>query len=209
MKLRAGVVAVCLAGVGVACGARTGLDLPSIVTTTEPEAGSEADAGFDATAPQDASVGPFCTPALDGGPPAAMCTTWSAGAEVMVSGTGTPSQMSDFTSVVPSGDGVLASWFTLTGASQSTWVTRRIGFDGTPQGPARNHLSFGTSGGIFTDVMSLAGNGCTFGGLYCLPTITHLPKCLLPPIFTSFLPFGEHRGLSRSKEPPMPFSKAK
>jgi hypothetical protein len=169
MKLRAGVVAVCLAGVGVACGARTGFDLPSDVTTAEPDAGTEVDAGFeagfDATAPEDASVGPFCTPALEGGPPAALCTTWSAGGEVMVSGSGTPSQMSYFTSVVPSGDGVLASWFTLTGASQSTWVTRRIGFDGTPLGPSRNHLSFGTSGGTYTDVMSLAGNGCAFAGL--------------------------------------------
>ena len=168
MKVRARVVAICVAGVGAACGARTGFDVPIVVSSTEPdagpEAGSEADTGSDATAPQDASVGPICSPALDGGPPA-VCSSWRAGAEVIVSGPGTPSQMSYFTSVVPSGDGVLASWFTLTSASQSTWVTRRIGFDGTPLGPARNHLSFGTSGGIYTDVMSLAGNGCAFGGL--------------------------------------------
>lgn len=172
MKLRARVAAIGLAGVGVTCGARTGFDLPSAVSTTEPDAGSEAgseagpevEAGVDATAPQDASVGPICSPALDGGPPA-ICTSWRAGTEVVVSGSGTPSQMSYFTSVVPSGDGALASWFTLTGASQSTWVTQRIGFDGTPQGPARNHLSFDTSGGVDTDVMSLAGNGCAFGGL--------------------------------------------
>jgi len=155
--------AVCLAGV-IACGARTGLDLPTVIGAAEPDAGPEAGSEADATAPQDASVGSICAPALDAGPPA-ICRTWRAGAEVMVSGPGTPGQMSYFTSVVPSGDGVLASWFTLTSASQSTWVTRRIDFDGAPLGPARNHLSFGTSGGIYTDVMSLAGNGCAFGGL--------------------------------------------
>src|ERR1700734_3333670 len=148
-------MAVCLAG-AVACGARTGLDLPTVIGTTDPDAGSEADV----IAPQDASISPGCTPALDAGPPA-LCTTWRAGAEVRVSGPGTPSQMSYFTSAIPSGDGVLASWFTLTGASQSTWVTRRIGFDGMPLGPARNHLSFGTAGGRSNDVMWLGGErGC-------------------------------------------------
>ncbi len=53
MKPRAGVVAACLAGVSVACGARTGFDLRGAVNTTEPDAGSgagpEADAGFHAT----------------------------------------------------------------------------------------------------------------------------------------------------------------
>jgi hypothetical protein len=114
---------------------------------------------------EDASIGPICTPSLDAGPPAS-CTSWRAGTEVVVSPGGSTGQMAYFTSVVPSGDGVLATWFTLTGENDSaTWVTRRLGFDGMPLEPARNHLAFSTDGGVYTNVMSLAGNGCAFGGV--------------------------------------------
>jgi hypothetical protein len=151
MKLRAAVVAV--SAPLVACGARTGLLVPTGISP-------ESDAG----SIEDASVGPICSPSLDAGPPAT-CSSWSAGSEVTVSPGGTIEQMAYFTSVVPSGDGVLATWFTLTGEASATWVTQRLGFDGVPLGPARNHLSFSTDGGVFTDVMSLAGNGCAFAGV--------------------------------------------
>ncbi len=155
MKLRAAVVY--LAGVA-ACGARTGLLVPS-------SSGPESDAGPDAGTIEDGSIGPICTPSLDAGRPAS-CTSWRAGTEVVVSPGGTPGQMAYFTAVVPSGDGVLATWFTLTGENDSaTWVTRRLGFDGVPLGPARNHLGFSTDGGVYTNVMSLAGNGCAFAGV--------------------------------------------
>jgi hypothetical protein len=156
MKLHAVVVAVCLSF--AACGARTGLLVP---------AGSspESDAGADAEPGEDASVGPICSPSLDAGP-TPTCSSWRAGSEVTVSPGGSPGQMAYFTSVVPSGDGVLATWFALTGENESaTWVTQRLGFDGVPLGPARDHLAFSTDGGIYVDVMSLAGNGCAFGGV--------------------------------------------
>jgi hypothetical protein len=146
-----------------ACGARTGLLVPSTGT------GPESDAGADAEPIEDASVGPICTPSLDAGP-TPTCTSWRAGSEVTVSPGGTIEQMAYFTSVVPSGDGVLATWFTLTGDSEgATWVTQRLGFDGMPLGPVRHHLAFSTDGGIYTDVMSLAGNGCAFGGVVDYP----------------------------------------
>ncbi len=161
MKLRA-VVVVSLAGV-LACGARTGLGVPSGGGSSEP------DAGPDAAVIEDASVGALCTPSLDAGS-AASCSSWRAGSEVVVSPGGTPGQVAYFTSVVPSGDGVLATWFTLTGDDESaTWVTRRLGFDGMPLGPARDHLAFSTDGGTYTNVMSLAGSGCAFGGVVDYP----------------------------------------
>jgi hypothetical protein len=142
-----------------ACGARTGLPVPSDAVTPE------ADAATDAPLPEDASIGPICSPSLDAGP-VATCSSWRAGAEVDVSPGGTSGQMAYFTSVVPSGDGVLATWFALTDDTQpATWVTRRLGFDGVPLGPARDHLSFATDGGVFTNVMSLAANGCAFAGV--------------------------------------------
>jgi hypothetical protein len=153
MKPHAVVVALSF----VACGARTGLLVPT-------GSGPESEAGADAEPSEDASVGPICAPSLDAGPPAT-CASWSAGTEVTVTPGGTLEQMAYFTSVVPSGDGVLATWFTLTGAGAATWVTERLGFDGMPLGPARDHLAFSTDGGIYTDVMSLAGNGCAFGGV--------------------------------------------
>jgi hypothetical protein len=139
-----------------ACGARTGLVTPT------PEA--------DGAPPDDASVGPICAPSLDAGP-AATCSSWRAGAEVVVSAGGVPGQMAYFTSIVPSGDGVLATWFTLTDeVAGVAWVTQRLGFDGMPLGPVRNHLAFSDDGGIYTDVMSLAASGCAFGGVVDAPT---------------------------------------
>jgi len=168
MKLHA-VVVVTLAGV-VACGARTGLLVPSSESP-------ESDAGPDAAMIEDASIGPICTPSVDAGPPSS-CSSWRPGTEVVVSPGGTTGQMAYFTSVVSSGDGVLATWFTLTGENDSaTWVTRRLGFDGMPLGPARDHLAFATDGGVYTNVMSLAGNGCAFGGVvdYSLNGCRFLP----------------------------------
>ena len=143
-----------------ACGARTGLPVPS--TSSAPE----ADAATDAGPPEDASVGPICSPSLDAGP-LATCSSWRAGAEVDVSPGGASGQMAYFTSVVPSGDGVLATWFALTDDTQpAAWVTRRLGFDGVPLGPARDHLSFATDGaGSSPNVMSLAANACAFAGV--------------------------------------------
>jgi hypothetical protein len=138
-----------------ACGARTGLLVPSS------DAGPEPD-----SAPiEDASVGPLCVPGLDAGAPPS-CSSWRASPEVVVTPSGTSGQEAYFTSVVPSGDGMLATWFTLTGdPGSATRVTQRLGFDGMPAGAARDHLGFPTDGGVFTNVMSLAGNGCAFGGV--------------------------------------------
>ena len=150
----------------VACGARTGLDVPGAAKNATSDAGEEAglDAEPDSPAPEDATVGRVCTPVLDAGAPA-ICSSWRAGDERVVSASPAAGQGSYLTSAVPAGDGVLVTWFELTAASQSTWVTRRLGFDGVPDAPARDHLSFATTGGIYTDVMSLAGNGCAFAGV--------------------------------------------
>ncbi len=173
MQLRATLASVCSAGfVSVmACGARTGLDGPGAARATGADSGiedagldAEPDSALDASVLQDASMGAICTVSLDSGTPA-ICASWRAGGEQVVSGSPVPGQTSYFTSAVAAGDGILCAWFTLTGANESTWITRRIGFDGVPQGPPRSHLSFGTSAGVDVDVMSLAGAGCAFGGL--------------------------------------------
>jgi len=52
-------------GLVAACGARTGLPAPSDLVTPESDAGT--DAPPDAPPPQDASVGPICTPSLAAG----------------------------------------------------------------------------------------------------------------------------------------------
>jgi hypothetical protein len=73
--------------------------------------------------------------------------------------------MSYFTSVVPSGDGVIATWSTLDDEPSSTWSTRPLWFDATPRAAIRTHLTFPTAGGVYVNVMSLAVSGVAFAGL--------------------------------------------
>jgi hypothetical protein len=67
---------------------------------------------------------------------------------------------------VPSGDGALVSWFTISEASTAAWDTRALNLEGTPRSAIVPHLSFPTMAGVYTDVMSLAVTPqCAFGGL--------------------------------------------
>jgi hypothetical protein len=70
------------------------------------------------------------------------------------------------TSLVPSGDGALISWFTISEPTMAAWDTLALNPDGTPRSAIVPHLSFPTMGGVYTDVMSLAVTSpCAFGGL--------------------------------------------
>lgn len=100
--------------------------------------------------------------------PPAPCSEWRiAGSDTIVSTPTTPPGSGVYlTSLVPSGDGALISWFTIDEPSAGSWDTRALHLDGTPRSAIVSHLSFPTMGGVFTDVMSLAVTPqCAFGGL--------------------------------------------
>lgn len=133
---------------------RSGLEL-------ERGPGEPPEAGVDTgVAPMNACHGPAA--------PTAPCSEWRvAGSDTIVSAPMTPPESGVYlTSVVPSGDGALISWFTISVPSAASWFTRALHLDGTPRSAIVSHLSFPSMGGVYTDVMSLAVTPqCAFGGL--------------------------------------------
>jgi hypothetical protein len=73
--------------------------------------------------------------------------------------------VSTLTSMVPSAGGALLAWYTLDDMPMATYRTRALGFDATFRASIQTHLSFPTTGGVYTNLMSLTGSGCTFAGL--------------------------------------------
>ena len=140
---------------GGACGARTGFD----VTTVAADASSEGPPGSTGAC--------FGTPDAGASPQPSRCSLWQlAGTDTVISGPPAPGGTSYLTSVVPSGGGALATWFTASSADTATWDTRSVNLDGTPRSAVVSHLSFPTMNGVYVDVMSLAVNPqCAFGGL--------------------------------------------
>jgi hypothetical protein len=108
----------------------------------------------------------FCPPRTHPRPPSP-CTEWRiAGSDTIVSGPTVPGGGVYLTALVPSGDGALIAWFTISEPTMASWDTRALNLDGTPRSAIVSHLSFPTMGGVYTEVMSLAVTSpCAFGGL--------------------------------------------
>ncbi|HEX8793898.1 MAG TPA: hypothetical protein VF765_23305 [Polyangiaceae bacterium] len=154
-------VACLLAAVVAAACSRSDLELeraPAVPGSEPlPEAGVTTETG---PGPMSACPGPATPPAP--------CSEWRvAGSDTIVSNSTTPPGSGVYlTALVPSGNGALVSWFTISDPSAGTWDTRALNLDGTPRSAIVSHLSFPTMGGVFTDVMSLAVTPqCAFGGL--------------------------------------------
>lgn len=148
----------CLFAVTLAAAcSRSGLELE----TGPPAQGAAAEAGAE-SGPNPMSA---CPAPLTSRPPP--CSQWRiAGSDTIVSGPTVPGGGSYFTSLVPSGDGALISWFTVGEPKTASWQTRALNLDGTPRSDIVSHLSFPTMGGVYTDIMSLAVTPqCAFGGL--------------------------------------------
>jgi len=156
-------VSCLLVAVAAAC-SRSELDLEA-----EPAAqGEPPDGGTDAAAGGDAGPIPMSTCfGAHPSPAPAPCSTWRiAGSDAVISGPQVPGGATYLTSLVPSGDGALVTWFTASSANTAAWDTRAIHADGTPRSAVVPHLSFPTMGGVYIDVMSLAVTPqCAFGGL--------------------------------------------
>jgi hypothetical protein len=142
-----GLPTTVLAVLASACGARTGLESAADASTT-----TEASAGLP------------CGSEVDAGTPPT-CNSWRlAGADRIVSQADSPGMTSDFTAAILGGNDVLASW--LWGARAiTTWSARVLGFDGAPLGDIRVYLSDLNGAGFNVGGISLAADGCAFGGL--------------------------------------------
>ncbi len=148
----------CLFAVALAAAcSRSGLELETVPAAqgTGPEGGAEG-------GPNPMSA---CPAPLTSRP--APCSDWRiAGNDTIVSGPTVPGGGVYFTSLVPSGDGALVSWFTIGEPKTASWQTLALNLDGTPRSDVVSHLSFPTMGGVYTDIMSLAVTPqCAFGGL--------------------------------------------
>jgi hypothetical protein len=101
--------------------------------------------------------------------PPTPCLEWKiTGSDTVVSGPPAAGGSVYLTSLVPSGEGALISWFTISEANTASWDTLALNLDGTPRSAIVPHLSFPSMGGVYTDVMSLAVTvtpQCAFGGL--------------------------------------------
>ncbi len=141
--------------IAAAC-SRSDLELETVANEANPEAGAE-------TGPTPMGSCPAPTQMRSPSP----CTEWRvAGSDTVVSGPADPGDGFYLTSLVPSGDGALISWFNLSGASTASWDTLALNLDGTPRSGIVSHLSFPTMGGVYVDIMSLAVTPqCAFGGL--------------------------------------------
>jgi hypothetical protein len=108
----------------------------------------------------------FCPPRTHPRPPSP-CTQWRiAGSDTVVYRPTMPGGGVYLTALVPSGEGALISWFSISEPTMESWDTRALNMDGTPRSAIVSHLSFPTMGGVYTDVMSLAVTSpCAFGGL--------------------------------------------
>lgn len=148
----------CLFAVAVAAAcSRSGLELETLPAAQGMGAEAGAEGG---PSPMSACPAPLASPP-------APCSEWRiAGSDTIVSGPTVPGGGVYFTSIVPSGDGALISWFTIGEPKTASWDTRALGLDGTPRSDIVSHLSFPTMGGVYTDIMSLAVTPqCAFGGL--------------------------------------------
>ena len=145
--------AACLLVTLAASCSRTGLELETVANEASPEAGAET--GLN---PRGACPAPTRQPSP--------CTEWRiTGSDTIVSGAPPSGGSISLSSLVPSGDGALVSWFTVSEANTASW-TLALHLDGTPRSALVPHLSFPTMGGVYTDVMSLAVTPqCAFGGL--------------------------------------------
>jgi hypothetical protein len=148
--------AACLLVTIAASCSRSDLELETVANEANPEAGAE-------TGPTPMGACPAPTHMRQPTP----CIEWRVtGSDAVVSGPPVPGGGVYLTSLVPSGDGALISWFTISEASTASWDTLALNPDGTPRSAIVPHLSFPSMGGVYVGVMSLAVTPqCAFGGL--------------------------------------------
>lgn len=110
---------------------------------------------------ESASTASACEGPAPSGPPA-QCSGWQLAGPIATVSAGS---VNDVESMIPSAGGALVAWSTEDGATAG-WSTRAVGFDGTPRAAVSAPLpTFVVPVGEFAETVSLAGQGCAFGGL--------------------------------------------